>query len=327
MGMGQQMQSPPADSSMQFTSQQNTPSRPTTSMMGANMGANIMSLPAGMPSMQNLANMPPQQRQMYMAQMQQMQQMQQAQQQMRVSQAAGGGTGGNVNPAMMNPQMLAVAQQQQRQQHEQQQRLAMAQRQGSPLNPGSSAGVPGGNSMPGMDPSHQYPAGLRSNPSMPGIARSGRSPSVAELGTPRLGGRMLPGQGGQSEEYHRALMQAQQQAQRNAQMQQGFNMQGAQGQWPNQGASQPQMQSFGNVGQAGMPYGGTNSPNTLGPTSWPQQSAPQPYPHAASPAASVHQSEHAGTPRQTSATPAPMSHHSPSTQTSEFDSMVNWSAT
>ena len=169
----------------------------------------------------------------------------------------------------------------------------------------------------------QYPPGLRSNPSggMPGIARStsARSPSISEMGsgTPRLVGRMLPGQGQQSDEYHRALMQAQARSQmQQQQQQQGFmHGAGAQGQMPGQG-------QWGN--QPGMSYGaGTNMQSPSPSGNW-QQQGQQGYPMASSPAASVHQSEHPGTPRQSSSTPAPMIHHSPTTQSNEFDNMMNW---
>lgn len=311
MGMGQ-MQPPSMEGPVQFPGGTNvSPTRPTTGMMN----------PGGL-------NQQQQQRQLYL---------------MRAAAGGVGATGvapgaSGVNPGMMNSpaQMLAAAQDRQRM--EQQQRLAMAQRQGSPLNPAA---------MGSGDGTHQYPAGLRSNPpsaAVPGIARSTRSPSVTELGTgtPRLtAGRMLPGgQSGQSEEYHRAWMQ--QAAMRNAQaqahmqqQQQSFMgaqnpAQSAQG-WPsqNQPLQPPQQpaQQFGNM-QFGN-GGRMQSPSTGTPGSWPHQQATQVYSHAASPVASVHPSEHAGTPRQTSGTPAPMTAahhgHSPTQpQSNEFDNMMNW---
>ncbi|THG93125.1 hypothetical protein EW145_g8463, partial [Phellinidium pouzarii] len=186
----------------QMMQQAQRPAAPGMSMHGQPAG-----MPAGMAGMQNQANLNSQQRQLYLLQMQQAQQMRNQ----AIVGGANAGAGAGMNPSMMNPQMLAVAQERAR--IEQQQRFQLAQRQGSPLNPAAGGG----------GATDQYPPGLRSNPPLPGIARSTRSPSVsAELGggTPRIGGHGLLGQpsvgagiGSGSDEYHRALMQAQRNAQ------------------------------------------------------------------------------------------------------------------
>ncbi|KAG6856170.1 hypothetical protein H0H87_006854 [Tephrocybe sp. NHM501043] len=113
-------------------------------------------------------------------------------------QMPGGGGGGGGGPMMLNQQQqLSMREQQQRmiQAHAQQQQQQQA---GSPpTHPGSP--------MSG-DPT--FPA-LRSNPSIPGIARSTRSPSDGAVSpmTPRV-----PTRGGAQDDYQR-MMQAQQQMQ------------------------------------------------------------------------------------------------------------------
>lgn len=67
---------------------------------------------------------------------------------------------GNVNPNMLNPQAMNAMQQQQRMM----QQMASSSHMGSPMLGGSTDG---GN----------FPPSLRSNPSVPGIARSTRTPS------------------------------------------------------------------------------------------------------------------------------------------------------
>lgn len=299
-----------------------------TGMGMMNPGAGGANSNAMQMQMQQFASLNPQQRQLYLMQMQQQQS------QIRGAAAGAGGMPGggmgmgaggmgmgnmsNGNPGMMNAASMNMNQQMLAAQ--QQRLMAQRQAQGSPLNPGGAAGP----SSAGELSHQQYPPGLRSNPSssMPGIARStsARSPSMSEMGggTPRMGGRILPGQGTQNDEYHRALMQAQAQRsqmqhQQHQQNQQQNFMQGAggQGQMSGQWAN-----------QSGMTYGaGQNmpSPNTAG--NWSQQGVQQGYSMASSPG---HQSEHPGTPRQSSSTPAPMIHHSPTSQPSEFDSMINW---
>ncbi len=132
-----------------------------------------------------------------------------------------------MQPGMMNPQMLAAQQQQQRPQDLQRfamaQAQAQAQRQSSPPNPNAGPGSPAVGSSPAghSDLQPSYPPGMQSNSlqaGVPGIARSSRSPSVSEMGTPRLSGGPgvmqgmgmgmgLPGQQGQGqiwrEEYQR----------------------------------------------------------------------------------------------------------------------------
>ena len=193
----------------------------------------------------------------------------------------------------MNPQMLAAAQERQR--LEQQQRLAMAQRQGSPLNPAAN------NSQ------SQFPPGLRSNPAASvGIARTGRSPSVTSMGdmaggaTPRIGGRMLPG----NDDYQRTvlLQQAQRQMQQQ-QQQQGFMQGQGQGMWPGQQQSQQLPLSAG---------------------AWPQQNQ-QNFGMGVSPSNTGMQSvDLMGPPQQTVGTTTPMSQHSPTAPTTDFDNMMNW---
>ena len=231
-------------------------------------------------------------------------------------QGGAGGMMGGMNPGMMNAQAL-----------QQQQRMAAMQRGMSPLNPNSAtaAGTPGSAGIAGNDlTQQQFAASLRSNPAVPGIARSTRSPSVSELGTPRLGGRMLSGQGGQSDEYHRALLQQQQQRNvQHAQMQQaqqGMVPPGtspgtaqASGTWQNHqqmgqfgaAAVQNPAQVYGN----GSATGGVDSPNpgATAPGNWSQAG----FPHAGSPSTTAFPSEHATISRQTSATPAPIPQHSP----------------
>lgn len=271
---------------------------------GPNPGMEPRSTPGLTPQQQAaLANLPPQQRQFYLMQQQMMR----------------GGNGSN--QAMMNPQMVAAAQERMRQE----QRMAaagMAHHAGSP--------IPGG-----MDGS-QFPA-LRSNPGVPGIARSSRTPSD-HTPSPAVSQRMSSQA---SEEYQRAVMmqQAQQRGmtphlQQNA----GF----AQMNWPQ--TNQPQVpQGQGPYGMSppnsagathgggygGLPGGGPSSAQSGG-HNWPQNAAGGQFPFVATlPAASQHHSDTAMTPRQASATPIPhqqMSQNSPSADQaglSELD-MFNW---
>lgn len=221
----------------------------------------------------NLANLNPQQRQLLLLQQQQM---------MR---------GGNApNQSMMNQQMFNAAQQQQ-----QQQRMAGSSPHiGSPMLGGPTDG---GN----------FPAALRSNPGVPGIARSARTPSdhAPSPMTPQLSQRSS----GQMDDFQRAMMQ---QAQRNmAQgggMSQLGNMNAA---WPQ--AQQNQMQanqgSFGAMsppgsasGFGGMPGG---SPSLGGSQQWSPNSTGGSFPfNAGSPSANMQGADAPGS-RQASATPAP----------------------
>lgn len=252
-----------------------------------------------------------------------------------------GALGSAANPAAgpnpsINPQFYATMRQQ-----EQQQRMAMAQRQGTPM---MSAG---GNSNTGMSPVSagdgsnpgQYSM-LRQNPSvMPGIARSTRSPSVtAETSSPNpnvaAGSPLVPRQG--NEEYQRAMLAARQQAaQRNVSlgmmqnMASGFQGQGQQSAWPQQPqqqqVQQQQLQAAyamnNGMGQGVLNYGANSnvpSPNPAAVSGGQsQQMWSGQYSHAGSPSGSVHPSEHAGTPRHASATPAPIPHNSPPPQANE----------
>jgi hypothetical protein len=266
---------------------------------GGNMYPNVAGLQQGMmnqnPNMAaggamamsgQLQSMNPQQRQQLLL----LQQQQHLAQRGMAAQGGMGGMPGGMNPAMMNAQAI------------QQQRLAAMQRQGmSPLNPNSAGAAPAAGGMAGsdMNQQQQFAAALRSNPAVPGIARSTRSPSVSELGTPRLGGRMLSGQG-QNDEYHRALLQQQQRSVQ-AQMQQNMMQASSPGQAQQSGAWQNPQQ----MGQFGA-----GSPNP-GAQGWPQQPG---FPHAGSPSAPSFPPS-----RQASSTPAPMTQQSPSQSNSELD--------
>ncbi|KAJ7727969.1 hypothetical protein B0H16DRAFT_1589966 [Mycena metata] len=119
---------------------------------------------------------------------------------MLMQQQRGGGGGGGPGNMNMSPQqqmMLQHQQQEQRMRMEQQQRMGMAAQQGgSPTHPGSPM-------MGGGD----FPA-LRSNASIPGIARIARSPSDGGGGmTPRMTPTRGPSMG--AEDFQRAMMQQQ----------------------------------------------------------------------------------------------------------------------
>lgn len=273
------------------------------------------------PTMQNLAgvnmnNLTPHQRQLLLMQ-----------------QSRGGG--GNSNSMMMTPQQQAYyAQQQQQQQQERmrqdqhQQRLALSQAQQahSPTHAGSPMSLPG-------DHGNAFPA-LRSNSTIPGIARSTRSPSDSAPSpmTPRAPTR---GPSMSQEDYSRALLQAQQtQANRlltaHNQMQQQQQQQ-QQSNWQHQQQQQAMQMSHGQgssygmspPGSAGMGSYGGNAPSPSNSQNWSQGA----YPFAPSPGA--HQSDRGGaqTPRHLSATPAPQQHQqqntSPPTDQSDFD-LFNW---
>lgn len=118
-------------------------------------------------------------------QKQQLMMMQQQQQQMMRS--------GNMNPNMMNNQMMNPMQQQQQQQRMMQQ-AASSSHMGSPM-------------LGGPTDAGNFPPSLRSNPSLPGIARSNRTPSdhghspmtpqLNQLGGPRGMNQLTPGGMGQ----------------------------------------------------------------------------------------------------------------------------------
>lgn len=307
--------------------------------MGNNPGGNAQSqMHLGLPG--SLSHLDPQQRRPLLVQ--QTQQFAQR----------GGMQQPGMQPGMMNSQMLA-AQQQQRppdlQRFALAQAQAHAQRQTSPLNPNAGPGSPAvGSSSAGhaeLQPS--YPPGMQSNSlqaSVPGIARSSRSPSVSDMGTPRLSGGPgvmqgmgmgmgLPGQQGQgqmaNDEYQRQL--AYLASQRKAQQQQ--TPQNPQSQLQQLGPTAwPQQQQTSNFsyGQQGQP----GSASSWSPMGFQQQQ--QGYPHAASsPTGGMRHAtpDQSGAARQSSSTPAPGStpmamsmqqqSQSPVVPDSGFD-MVNW---
>ncbi|KAJ7163781.1 hypothetical protein C8R43DRAFT_988630 [Mycena crocata] len=186
--------------------------------------------------------MTPQQRQLLM--------MQQQQQRGGGGGMGGGGMGGGMNSPMgMSPQQQMAFQQQQqdRMRMEAQQRMAAVQQGGSPPHPGSP--MMGGS---------EFPA-LRSNASIPGIARIARSPSDGSPMTPRMTPVRGPSLG--AEDYQRMMQQ------RGGGMpgqnggggfggpQQGFAPQPPQNWQQNQLQQQMQM-SGGGGGQFGMGMGG-----------------------------------------------------------------------
>ena len=300
MGMAPQLQASNSDGNMQFTQTvvnlpQRTPSSmgmhgqmgsmPTMAVMPASMSGMNMS---GMPTVHtmntmntmNTVNTANQRAAMYM---------QMAQRNPGIA---------NMSPEV-RAQMIAAAQAHERQQ---QQRMAAMQQQkqasSSPLNPTSSAGVD----------QQQFLPGLRSNPSVPGIARSARSPTVAGgnemgmggVGTPRLGVRGVPG----SDEIQRAAM-----LQAAAQRQGFLQAQGGQGvaSWPGQQQQQMQQQQQQQQQQQIPLSAGT----------WSQQPSQQGFPMAGSPSGDM-----MGSSRQSSATPGPMSQqHSPTAPSSGFEGM------
>ncbi|KAJ7499366.1 hypothetical protein FB451DRAFT_1428958 [Mycena latifolia] len=259
----------------------------------------------------NLGMMTPQQRQLLMMQQQQ-------------RNGGGGGGMGNMNPGIgMSPQqqMAFQQQQQERMRMEQQQRMAAAQQGGSPPHPGSP--------MLGND----FPA-LRSNASIPGIARIARSPSDGSPMTPRMQPARGPSMG--AEDYQRAMMQ-----QRGGMPgpgqggNPGFNPQQFGGQQPGQGWQQNQLQQQmamhaggggggGGGGQYGMGgprpgsgYGGVPSPPGSGGgggmpnQNWGQGPAGG-YPFGAS-------GGDLGMQRQMSGTPAPQMQQNAGPPTDDFD--------
>lgn len=216
----------------------------------------------------NLANMTPQQRQLFLLQQQQM---------MR---------GNNTqNNAMMNQQMFNAAQQQ---------RMAGASPHiGSPMLGGPADG---GN----------FPAALRSNPGVPGIARSARTPSdhAPSPMTPQIS----QGRSGHMDDFQRAMM-----AQRNLAQAGGMNQLGGGNMnpaWPQSQGMAGQvmpgaMSSPGNAGFGGMSGGG--SPSIGGQQQWSPNSAGGQFSfNSRSPSAGPQSDVSLADSRQTSATPAPL---------------------
>ncbi|KDQ64148.1 hypothetical protein JAAARDRAFT_27768 [Jaapia argillacea MUCL 33604] len=234
-------------------------------------------------------------------------------------------SGGNstINPAMMNAQMYDATQ--------------AAMRQGQASSPPHSAD--GRSPMLGAGESQSFPA-LRSNPStMPGIARSNRSPSdnAQSPMTPRVPMRVpsaqqMHAQQSQSQdEYHRALLEGQQQAAARS----GYinPQQLGQAGWPqqmamaiNQSHGQGQVQSH--QGSYGMSPPGSAGPGGPSPTginpsqTWSQNA--NHYPYAGSPSASAQQGRAPTPVRGASSTPVP--HGSPSGEQSGQESfdLFNW---
>ncbi|KAI0722019.1 hypothetical protein C8T65DRAFT_172759 [Cerioporus squamosus] len=176
---------------------------------------------------QTLAAMNPQQRQLFLMQQQMLR---------------GGGGGAGMTPQMMNQQQMM-----QERMRLEQQRLAQAQAagQGSPPNVMGSPMVDG----------PQFPA-LRSNPGMPGIARSARTPSDS-VPSPVSQQRMsMSGQSPEDQQRAMMMQQAQAQAQRGMSAQQMQNAGFGGG-----GMSFAHMQGMGMGGAGGGgQYGGMSSP-------------------------------------------------------------------
>ncbi|KAJ7179578.1 hypothetical protein C8R46DRAFT_644387 [Mycena filopes] len=149
---------------------------------------NSTPLPGGGGMMGGMNGITPQQRQLMLMQ----------QQQRGGGGGGGGGPGGNMNMSQQQQQQMMM-----QQQHQQQERMRMermeqqrmaAQQGGSPPHPGSP--------MMGSD----FPA-LRSNASIPGIARIARSPSDGGSGgmTPRMTPTRGPSMG--ADDFQRVMMQ------------------------------------------------------------------------------------------------------------------------
>ncbi|KAJ6627387.1 hypothetical protein B0H10DRAFT_2429314 [Mycena sp. CBHHK59/15] len=237
----------------------------------------------------------------------------------------------NMNPGMgMSPQQMAFAQQEQRMRMEQQQRMAAAQQGGSATHPGS----------PMM--SNDFPT-LRSNSSIPGIARIARSPSDGSQGsmTPRMAPARGPSMG--AEDYQRAMMQQRGMQGQNA----GFSPQQFQQQqqqqtanWQqNQMQQQQAMQMHGGggggsgygigVGRPGSGYGGAGgAPSPPGSghggqnQNWGQGQGGAPgYPFAGSPGANA---EQIAMQRHLSGTPVPHMQQNASPPTDGDFDPFNW---
>lgn len=275
--MPQQHQQPqqPQNGGFPFGSNQMNP--------GANASSSQMLGAVGGMNMNNLTN---QQRLMVM---------QHQQHQMRA--------GGSANPAMMNPDAYAMAQERARQ--EQQQRMSQAN---SPTN----AGSPPISSSFGSD-TNNFPA-LRSNSTIPGIARSTRSPSDGvpspmspqmPRGTQDMRRMMDPNMGrggiGQIPGFNQQMPNWQQKNQLGQQQQ------------PSMGQMQPANYSLPQ-GTGGNSFGGGQNWGT------------NQYPMASSPNSGGVYQDQTMISRQSSSTPAPQMQGSPPPQQTlqnEFE-MFNW---
>ena len=259
----QQQQQSPQNGTFPFAQNQMNPSTnvPNSQMMMGSM---------------NISNLNPQQRQLLMMHHQQQQNQQQQQQR----------AGSSGNPVMMNSEAYAMAQERSRQEH--QQRLSQAN---SPINAGSP---PMSSSF-----SNDFPA-LRSNSTIPGIARSTRSPSD---GAPSPMSPQMPR--GPSQDMRRTV---------NPSMSGGMGqMPGFSPQMPNWqqknqlGGQQQQPMSMGHLQPPA--YGlqqGTGGNSFGGGLGFNQNWGANPYPLAPSPnSGGFQQPEQMLTSRQSSSTPAP----------------------
>jgi hypothetical protein len=252
---------------------------------GANASNSQMLGAVGGMNMNNLTN---QQRLMMM---------QHQQQQMRA--------GGSGNPAMMNSDAYAMVQERARQ--EQQQRMSQAN---SPTN----AGSPPMSSSFGSD-TNNFPA-LRSNSTIPGIARSTRSPSD---GAPSPMSPQIPR--GPTQDMRR-MMDPSMGRGGMGQMP-GFNQQMPNWQQKNQLGQQQQSMSMGQLQPTnyGLPQG-TGGNSFGGGQNW----GTNQYPMASSPNSGGVYQDQSMISRQSSSTPAPQMQGSPPPQQTlqnEFE-MFNW---
>jgi hypothetical protein len=189
---------------------------------------------------------------------------------------------GNMNMNMnaqnlMNPQQAFAMQQQQQR----------GMPQGGPSQGGSPMSAPANDTFPA----------LRSNSTIPGIARSGRSPSESAHSpmTPRAPSRLSSQPPMQPEDYQRSMTQQAQPSMMGTQQNPGsFHPQMQYHQWPNGQQQQQQQQQQqlslggqmngfgmnpqGGAGAVNSPYGGSISPS--GGPSWQQQSMNGYYPQS-----------------------------------------------
>lgn len=212
----------------------------------------------------NMNNLNPQQRHMLL--------MQQQQHQQRNNSAGGGGGGGsqggmnmnnpqmNMNPMQMNqvnvnPQLAAF---------QEQQRIRMAQERMALAGAGNPAG--------GISPTSPDPGAFRSKSTIPGIARSARSPTDASTSISPVHNQSQTSRGGNmgmtQEDYQRMMMQQQQgQARAMAQSpafgQQGWGQQQQQQQQQErqQQLQLQQQQQFG-MSPPGSAVGAPSPPNS-----------------------------------------------------------------
>ena len=199
--------------------------------------------PRAMMTPQQLASMTPHQRQLLLMQ----------QQMMRGGSAAGGG----MNPQMMNQQQQMM---QERLRLEQQQRMAHAQAQAAAGGQGSPQNVMGSPVVDGP----QFPA-LRSNPGLPGIARSARTPSDS-VPSPVSGQRLsMSGQSPEEQQQQQRAMLMQQQAQAQRGMTPQMSNAGFGGGGMSNSAYAAQMQQMGmGGGQGGNAFGMGSPPGSAG---------------------------------------------------------------